>query len=303
MKEIVIITGASGNLAQSVAKKLEIDGFEVFFYSSNLNIINNKNIFYWDIENGYFDKFPLDNCSHIVHLSGYGVINKWTKENKKKMYVSRVNAANLLFNYCKEKKINIKTFISASAIGYYGFDSIGIKDESDLPANDWLAKLAVDWEKSANDFTAINSRVIKLRISLIFTKLSGFLKPILLSMKFGVAPILGKRVQSFEWIHLDDLSSFILFSLKNKHVNGSYNLATQSKTNQEEFLNIIKNKYFKYSLLLKIPTFVLRLLLGQRRKILSTDIAVSVKKLISTGFTFQYPNVEIAIDRELKEKN
>jgi len=303
MKEIVIITGASGNLAKSVAKKLEIDGFVVFFYSSNLSTINNKNIFYWDIENGLFDKAPLANCSHIIHLSGYGVINKWTKTNKKKMYVSRVNAANLLFNYCKEKKINIKTFISASAIGYYGFDSVGIKEESDLPATDWLAKLAVDWEKSATAFEEINSRVIKLRISLIFTKLSGFLKPILLSMKFGVAPILGKRDQSFEWIHLDDLSNFILFSLKNKNVTGSYNLATESKTNQEEFLNIIKNKYFKYSLLIKIPTFMLRLLLGQRRKILSTDIAVSVKKLMSTGFTFQYPNVDIAIDKELKDKN
>tara|TARA_B110000967_G_C18883185_1_gene562313 strand:- start:536 stop:1447 length:912 start_codon:yes stop_codon:yes gene_type:complete len=303
MKEIVIITGASGNLAKSVAKKLEIDGFKVFFYSSNLNIINNKNIFYWDVGSGVFDKAPLANCSHIVHLSGYGVINKWTEENKKKMYVSRVDAANLLFNYCKEKKINIKTFVSASAIGYYGFDSIGIKVESDLPANDWLAKLAIDWEKSANDFTTINTRVIKLRISLIFTKSSGFLKPILLSMKFGVAPILGKRVQSFEWIHLDDLSSFILFSLKNKNVNGAYNLATESKTNQAEFLNVIKNKYFRYSLLIKIPTFVLRLLLGPRRKILSTDIAVSVKKLMSTGFKFQYPNVGIAIDKELKEKN
>ena len=303
MKEIVIITGASGNLAKSVAKKLEIDGFQVFFYSSNSMLVNNKNIFYWDIENGIFDKAPLVKCSHIIHLSGYGVINKWTQKNKKKMYVSRVDAANLLFHYCKEKKINIKTFISASAIGYYGFDSVGIKEESDLPSNDWLSELAVDWEKSATNFKEINSRVIKLRISLIFTKLSGFLKPILLSMKFGVAPILGKRGQSFEWIHLDDLSSFILFSLKNKDVTGPYNLATESKTNQEEFLNIIKNKYFKYSLLLKIPTFILTLLLGQRRKILSTDIAVSVKKLMSTGFTFQYPNVDIAIDKELKDKN
>jgi len=303
MNDIVLITGASGTLAKVVAKKLEMDGFEVLFYSSNINIVNDKNIFYWDIENKIFDEHPLHKCSHIVHLSGYGVINKWTQENKKKMYSSRVVAANLIFNYCNEKKINIKTFISASAIGYYGFDSIGTKVESDLPANDWLSQLAVDWEKSATAFEEINSRVIKLRISLIFTKSSGFLKPILLSMKFGVAPIFGKRSQSFEWIHLDDLSSFILFSLKNKDVAGAYNLATECKTNQEEFLNIIKNKYFKYSLLLKIPTFILRLLLGQRRKILSTDIAVSVKKLMLTGFTFQYPNVDIAIDKEFKDKN
>jgi NAD dependent epimerase/dehydratase family enzyme len=140
-----------------------------------------------------------------------------------------------------------------------------------------------------------------LRISLILTKTTGFLKPILLSMKLGVAPILGNRKQSFEWIHLDDLTSFILFSLKNKNVSGAYNIATDKKTNQEEFLNIIKNKYFKYSLLLNIPTFVLKLLLGQRIKIVSSDIAVSVDKLKLTGFLFKYPNVDVAIDKEFRK--
>ena len=251
MKEIVIITGASGTLAKVVAEKLEIDGFEVLFYSSNINIVNDKNIFYWDVENKIFDKVPLDKCSHVIHLSGYSIINKWTEENKKKMYSSRVAASNLLFDYCKEKEINIKTFISASAIGYYGFDSNGLKNENDLPSKDWLSKLAVDWESAATAFEGIDSRVIKLRISLILTKTTGFLKPILLSMKLGVAPILGSRKQSFEWIHLEDLASFILFSLKNKNVSGAYNLATDKKTNQEEFLRIIKKKYFKYSFFIK----------------------------------------------------
>ena len=303
MNEIVVITGASGTLAKVVAKKMKMAGFEVLFYSSNINIVNDEDIFYWDIENKIFDKKPLNKCSHIVHLSGYSIINKWTTKNKRKMYSSRVDAAKLLFDYCKENKINVKTFISASAIGYYGFNSIGLKKENDLPSNDWLSKLAIDWESSASAFKEINSRVIKLRISLILTKSTGFLKPILLSMKFGVAPILGSRKQSFEWIHLEDLSNFILFSLKNENVNGAYNLATDNKTNQEEFLSIIKNKYFKYSLILKIPIFVLKFLLGQRIKILSSDIAVSVEKLKSTGFKFQYPNLDIAIDKELKDKN
>ena len=301
MKEIVIITGAGGTLAKSVAKKLQNEGFEVLFYTSNINIVNDKNIFYWDVENKIFDKVPLDRCSHIIHLSGYSIINKWTEKNKKKMYSSRVDAANLLFDYCKEKEINIKTFISASAIGYYGFNSIGLKNENDLPSKDWLSQLAVDWEKSAIAFEGINSRVIQLRISLILNKSTGFLKPIILSMKLGIAPILGSRKQSFEWIHLEDLASFILFSLKNENVNGAYNLATDKKTNQEDFLNIIKNKYFKYSLLLKIPNFALKLLLGQRIKIVSSDIAVSVDKLKSTGFHFKYPTLDMAINKEFSK--
>ena len=301
MNDIVLITGASGTLAKVVAKKFEMDGFEVLFYSSNINIVNDKDIFYWDVENKIFDKIPLHKCSHIIHFSGYGIINKWSEKNKKKMYSSRVDAAKLLFDYCKEKEINIKTFISASAIGYYGFDSIGLKNENDLPSKDWLSKLAVDWESAATAFEGIDSRVIKLRISLILNKSTGFLKPILLSMKLGVAPILGSRKQSFEWIHLEDLASFILFSLKNENVNGAYNLATDKKTNQEDFLNIIKNKYFKYSLLLKIPNFALKLLLGQRIKIVSSDIAVSVDKLKSTGFNFKYPTLDMAINKEFSK--
>ena len=39
MNEIVIITGASGTLAKVVAKKLQMDGFEVLFYSSNIDIV------------------------------------------------------------------------------------------------------------------------------------------------------------------------------------------------------------------------------------------------------------------------
>ena len=105
MNEIVLITGASGTLAKVVAKKFEMDGFEVLFYSSNINIVNDKDIFYWDVENKIFDKIPLHKCSHIIHFSGYGIINKWSEKNKKKMYSSRVDAAKLLFDYCKEKKI------------------------------------------------------------------------------------------------------------------------------------------------------------------------------------------------------
>ena len=38
MNDIVLITGASGTLAKVVAKNLEMNGYEVLFYSSNIYI-------------------------------------------------------------------------------------------------------------------------------------------------------------------------------------------------------------------------------------------------------------------------
>ena len=92
------------------------------------------------------------------------------------MYSSRINTANLLFEKCKALNIGLKTFISASAMGYYGFGSEKEVDENSSAGNDWLANLVVDWESAASQFKNIGARIINLRISLMMDKKSGFLK-------------------------------------------------------------------------------------------------------------------------------
>jgi len=188
MSEKVLITGYNGALAKRVAIILE-KKFHLVFLTSNKESVNNKNIFFWNINEGYIDPAALIDCKHIVHLCGFNIMNRWTKKNRELMYSSRVLTANLLFNKCCALDLKIKSFIGASAMGYYGLNTIADVNESSENGDDWLAKLSLDWENAANQFVEIGSRVTNLRISLLMDLNSGFLKVTLLPLKIGIASV------------------------------------------------------------------------------------------------------------------
>ena len=239
MQKNVVITGANGALCKVLVFKLRKEGFKVKLYTHTKSLADNKTVFFWDIDRGYIDDKPLINCNHIIHLSGYSIMRPWTDNNKKLMYSSRVIAAKILLDSCKNKNIKLETFISASAIGYYGLNSVGLKSEDSLPDSDWISRMCVDWENYTIKFKDLGARVAQMRISLLLSNNSGFLKPILFFMRCGLAFIFGNGKNVIEWIHIEDVAKFVVFALKNKKVSGPYNLATEHKINQKKFIEII----------------------------------------------------------------
>ena len=301
MADKVLITGGSGALAKRVKRILLAEGYEVVTLTTNKKNVNNKTTFYWDVSKKILDPKALANCSHIIHLAGYSIIKPWTDYNKKMMYESRIDAAKLLYYSCVDLGLKPKTFISASALGYYGIDAKGTKVESDSSTDDWLSKMCVDWENAAQQFEALGSRVVKMRISLLLTKDAGFLQPTILSMRLGAGVVFGNGKQSIEWIHIEDAAKFVYFTIENKSVNGAYNMASEQKWTQYDFMKFIKSKVAKYAILIKLPSFVLRLIFGGRSVILVGGCSLSVDKLLSSGFKYDYPTLDSAINCELNK--
>ena len=287
MKEIILITGARGNLANVVKDRLS-KKYTIRFLTTNKKLVNNNNVFYWNIDDGYINCKALENCNHIIHLAGYPIINRWTKKNKKIMFTSRVNSSELIFEKCKENNIKPKTFISASAIGYYGLNSKGIKSENDSKGKDWVADLVNSWEKSANNFNSIGCRVVNMRISLLISKKIAFLKYNILSVKFGIGMITGFKNRIFSWIHVDDVAKFIQNSIEQNIYSGVYNLATENNITELEFINILRKKYCSFAFIINVPNSLLKLILGERSKIINTNYSVSVKKLKENNFEWTY---------------
>ena len=216
MKDIVLITGANGHLAKSLSKLLDKD-YKIRYLTTNKELTNQDSYFHWDIKKEYIDIKALEDCQHIIHLSGYSILKRWTKKNKRIIYNSRIKSANLLFDKCKLLNIKIETCICASAIGIYNrYLKDDINEESEK-GDDWRAQMVYDWEYAANKFKELGSRVVQMRISLIFSKNAGFLKYNLLSMKYGIGLIIGDGNRKINWIHLDDIGRFILESIKNRN--------------------------------------------------------------------------------------
>ena len=296
MKERVIITGYSGSLASKTRKLLK-DNYEIIGLTSNKKKINNKDIYFWNPSIDEMDEKALENCKHIIHLSGYPILKCWTNKNKRLMHESRIRASNLLFNKCKKLHISPITFISASAIGIYGLNAKGAKYENDKMGIDWVASMVSDWEESAKQFKQIGSRVIQMRISLLINKETAFFKYNLLSMKLGVGVIIGSKEKKINWIHVDDAANFIKEAITNKHYNGAYNLATIEPISQRMFIKKIKEKLFPYALIIRIPFYLLRLFLGKRSQIINTDVSIDVGKLKKEDFIWKFHNFNEVLEK------
>ena len=95
--------------------------------------------------------------------------------------------------------------------------------------------------------------------------------------------IFGKGTNALEWIHIEDATNFVSHALKNNSIKGPYNLASEDKVSQKEFLTVLKQQYSKYALIVTIPSFVLRLIFGKRKVILEGGTRISVQKVKIIG--------------------
>ena len=296
MKERIIITGSSGSLAK-ITRELLKDDYEIIGLTSNKEKVNNKDIYFWNTSTNEIDEKALENCKHIIHLAGYPILKRWTKKNKILMHQSRIGAANLLFIKCKQLNISPKTFISASAIGIYGLNAKGIKSEKDKIGTDWISRMVLDWEESAQQFKQIGSRVVQMRISLLMNRETAFLRYNLLSMKLGVGVLIGSKEKKISWIHAHDAASFIKEAINNSNYKGAYNLATTKPISQGMFIKKIKEKLFPYALIIKIPFFLVKLFLGKRSQIINTDVSIDVDKLKKDGFIWKFYNFNEVLEK------
>ena len=291
MKDIKFITGATGKLAKFVSQHLASD-YEIRNLTTKKTSSSQNSCFYWNIKTEYIDSRALENCKHIIHLAGFPILKRWNKKNKKAMYDSRVKAANLIFDKCKKMNIKPSSFISASAIGIYDQSVNDQINEAAPKGRDWLAKMACEWEDAANQFKTIGSRVVQMRISLIFSKSAGFLKYNLLSMKYGVGAIVGNKNRLVNWMHAEDISRFIKKSIMHNNYSGAYNLACDDKISQEKFVMGIKKTLFPYAIIIKIPMFIVKFFIGERHQIIDSDLSLDTNKMKNHGFKCKINSLE-----------
>jgi uncharacterized protein (TIGR01777 family) len=302
MKEIVLITGASGMIAQKLSKKIENE-YTVRFLTRKKR---HENEFEWDIKNGTMDKSALENVSHIIHLAGANISEKrWTKERKRELISSRVDSARLLLKTVKKKKIQLKSFISASGINYYGtVTTEKVYTEKDPPGNDFLSEVVVLWERSADDFKEQNlaERVVKIRTAVVLSKDDGALKKMVPTIKYGIGSALGNGKQYMPWIHIDDICSIYLTALKNSDMDGAYNAVSPQHTTNENLTEKIAEVLKKPLFMPNVPAFVLKLMFGELADALLEGSRASSQKIQDTGFQFKFPDLKGALENLLKEK-
>ena len=292
----ILITGGSGLLGSALTKKLLENKIEVVHLtrskSSKFNIKN----FEWDWRKGELDTRCFKDVTHIVHLAGAGIAEKpWTSKRKKTIIKSRVLTTRLLLDSIKQNGINIESFISASASGYYGAQTNKkIYSEKDSPHNDFLGNCCKQWENSVEEFKVI-CRVVKLRLGIILDKNHGALPKISGLIKKGLGSPLGTGNQYMPWIHIDDAVNIFYNAIFKNEFNGVYNAVASEHINNTELTEKVAQALNKKIRLPNVPSFVLNFLYGELSDTILKGVRVSNKKIKNEGFNFKFDKIDDAL--------
>lgn len=283
----VLITGGTGFIGQALQSYLQAAGHEV-------RILSRKSG--WDVVNQTMDPSALDGIDAIVHLAGAGIADKrWTTARKKELIASRVDSTRLLSHALQTQKHQVKTFISASAIGYYGADS-GQKTcvETTESGADFLAECTRAWEDAVDEITGL--RVVKLRIGLVMERAGGIFPVLALPIRMFAGFILGDGNQGQSWIHRDDLVRMFAQALTDERAEGVYNAVAPEPLTHAAMTQEIAGALHRPVWWPHVPAFMLQLILGEMACLVTGGNFVSSQKIQNElGFTFTYKRFSEAI--------
>lgn len=309
----ILITGGTGLIGRALSKALLAKNYKVIILSRQTGkerTGNNLSYASWDIEEHLIDKEAITKADFIIHLAGAGVADKrWTEKRKQEIADSRVNSSKLIIDTLKRIPNKVKAVISASAIGWYGPDHLipspttpGVEGdrprkfiESDPSAQDFLGTTCKQWEESIEPVTQLDIRLIKLRTGIVLSKEGGALTEFIRPMKFGVAAILGNGKQIISWIHIDDLVKMYITAIENEKMIGVYNAVAPAPVSNKELTHQLVKSRKKFSIPIHVPSFILKLILGEMSVEVLKSTTVSSHKIEQTGFTFLYPVLGIAL--------
>ncbi|WP_340112466.1 TIGR01777 family oxidoreductase [Maribellus mangrovi] len=278
----IVISGQSGYIGSLITKRLEKNGFRVEGIPRNrLNIADEL-------------RKQLRSAYAIINLAGAPILQRWTSENRKIIYDSRVQTTKNLVKVVEDLPLNERPrkFISASAIGIYkaGFSH----DESSMNFDTgFVGKVVRDWEAPTGELPLDVQQTI-FRIGPVIGKKSQMIKRLLLPFKLGLGATIGNGKQAFPFIHSKDLTRAFVWAIENELPNGTYNLVAPETPTNKAFTKTLAKK-LKRPAFLFIPGFALKLMFGQAAEMLIQSPEVSADKLLKAGFKFDYPNIDSAL--------
>ena len=295
--ENILITGGSGLIGTTLSSHLLARGYKVSWLSRKEGNKGEIKIFGWDYKLNKIDEKAIEQASYIVHLAGANVGDKrWTKEYKTEILESRTRSTALLFEAIRKYNPSLKSFIGGSAVGVYGADRGDelLKENSSF-GSDFLAEVVKEWERETDKFSALGIRTVKIRTGIVLSKTGGVLEKMATPIKLHAGSALGSGKQFVPWIHIDDLCGIFIKAIEDEYLQGAYNAAAPNPVTNAQLTNEIASVLNRKVILPNVPSFVLKLALGEFSSSVLGSERVSSDKIQKAGYQFKYTNVDNAL--------
>src|SRR5882724_7336046 len=248
------------------------------------------------------DQEKIEGSDALVNLAGASIAGaSWSKERKAVLRSSRVHITRELVCAIEKLEDGPKTIVNASAIGYYGNRGDEVLTEESKPGDDFLAKLASEWEAEAVKAEALGMRVVRLRFGIVLAKHGGALPQMMRPFKFGVGGRIGSGQQWMSWIALQDVVSVIRFALENRAVSGAVNVVAPQPVRNADFAQALGRAMHRPAIV-PTPAFALEFALGEMAEaLLLASQRVVPSRLEQLGYRFAQRDLSSALTSILAE--
>lgn len=283
----VAMTGSSGLIGSALAALLTTGGHVVIRLVRRDPVGSDR---VWDPMRPA--RGLLQGVDAVVHLAGASITGRFTPSHKQLIWSSRVAPTRLLAE--EAARSSVQTFVSASAIGYYGADR-GDEEltEESSRGDGFLARLVEAWEEAASMAGSLGGRVVVVRTGIVLSPRGGVLRLLrpLFMAGFG-GPIGGGRGWT-SWIGVDDVADVYLRSLLDPGLQGPINATAPLPVRNAELTHTLA-RILRRPALVPVPKLGPRVLLGSEG---ATELALANQRvlparLLGASHRFRHPTLE-----------
>ncbi|MDH2999086.1 epimerase [Pasteurellaceae bacterium LFhippo2] len=282
----ILITGGTGFIGKALCNALLAQNHQLTILTRQ-SLTNTQAVSYCQ---NLTDFHNLNSFDVVINLAGEPIFDKaWTAQQKQRLTDSRITITQQLVDLINNSDNPPHTFISGSATGYYGnlADFAKNCDEQTGCSSDFAAMLCKKWEDTALQAQSEATRVCVIRTGIVLDKSGGALKRMLPLYRLGLAGKLGSGKQHWAWISLQDQINAILFLLQNSQAQRAFNLCAPNPIRNVEFNRQLAQS-LKRPAIFAVPTFMLKLILGERSQLLLDNQPLVPKRLLELGFKFEH---------------
>ncbi len=291
----IVVTGASGFVGSKLSQVLISAGHEVAgLGTSRDHFLAMDDRFRWiradTTRSGDWQKI-IAAADAVVNLAGCSIFKRWSAAYKRQIVKSRLETTR---NVADAMTGSDKILLSTSAVGYYGSRGDEILTETASPGDDFLARLAVDWEKSAREAEKSGVRVVIMRFGVVLGAGGGALAQMLPAFRMFAGGPIGSGRQWFPWIHMTDLVRAVRFLMENETASGPYNFCSPHAIRQKDFARAL-GEVLSRPAVVPAPKLALRLAMGEMAGILFASQRVYPQRLVDDSFSFDFGEAHTAL--------
>ncbi|TYR79228.1 TIGR01777 family protein [Priestia megaterium] len=242
----------------------------------------------------------VEGVDAFINLAGVSLSSgRWTTERKRAIINSRITSTKEIIRIMSKLQRKPSVYVNASAVGYYGTSTMDTFTEtSPSISDDFLAETVKKWEEEASRARMLGIRTVFTRFGVILGQNGGALSKMVLPYQLFIGGNIGSGEQWLSWVHLQDVVRMIDFCIHQPSIDGPVNVTAPAPVRMKEFGKTIA-AVLNRPHWLPVPSFGLKLLLGEMSMIILSGQRVIPEKFIQHNYKFTYTKVEDALQNLL----